>query len=382
MKRMILTLVCLLSLALTFMTCKKDEGNLTIRDSKELTQTANADEKTTGKGFTFTAKKSWTASVKESTKIKGSGVSWIKLLYNGVETYSGGAGTFTIIVSLEQNTVQEPRYATIEIVSGNDKIIISVMQKGKSGSEEDSGTTGPLIWNFANGVLTISGSGAMPNYDLKYENGQFVGISSPWYKYKDLIITIIIGNSVTSIGDYAFSNFYYLYSVKIGNNVKRIGQWAFSSTGLEEIEIPQSVEKIGEWAFHICEVLSNITISSVNLSFEGRGAFTFGGKSRNIVITLSDDVQEIKENADFDVDNKYPPNLKLIIGSKVQRIEKNFFFNAFYTEIDSRQKNPPKIFDNTFNNIRYYPMVFVEKGCFDVYKATDVWKDFEIIEKN
>jgi hypothetical protein len=36
-----------------------------------------------------------------------------------------------------------------------------------------SGTTGPLTWKINNGTLTISGEGAMPNYNY---NG------APWYE--------------------------------------------------------------------------------------------------------------------------------------------------------------------------------------------------------
>ena len=124
-------LLIVAGLILAFTACKK-ENDLTIANEQELTQTAFADEETT-KGFTFTAKSDWTATVKGVTISKGSGVSWLTLLHKGVETYSGGAGTFTMEISLQSNSTGQTRTATIEIVSGKDKITISVTQSGASG---------------------------------------------------------------------------------------------------------------------------------------------------------------------------------------------------------------------------------------------------------
>ena len=101
------------------------EGEITLPNSQESTQTAFADEKTSG-NFSFTAKGSWTATIVESAGNSG----WVTLFRNGVETNSGGAGTFTMAISLVPNYSGQPRSATIDIVSGNDKITITVTQSG------------------------------------------------------------------------------------------------------------------------------------------------------------------------------------------------------------------------------------------------------------
>ena len=60
----------------------------------------------------------------------------------------------------------------------------------------------------------------------------------------------IIGDSVTSIGAWAFAWCYGLTSVTIGNSVKSIGESAFYECGgLTSIEIPNSVTSIGGSAF-------------------------------------------------------------------------------------------------------------------------------------
>ena len=59
--------------------------------------------------------------------------------------------------------------------------------------------------------------------------------------------------SVTSIGEYAFSDCTGLTSVTIGNNVTSIGKGAFDGcTGLTNITIPEGVTSIGNRAFYDC----------------------------------------------------------------------------------------------------------------------------------
>ena len=71
----------------------------------------------------------------------------------------------------------------------------------------------------------------------------------------------VIPDSVTSIGDYAFSYCYGINSFNIPNNVTSIGNDAFSyCVYLNKITIPGSVLSIGEGAFDHCSSLTDITI--------------------------------------------------------------------------------------------------------------------------
>ena len=70
-----------------------------------------------------------------------------------------------------------------------------------------------------------------------------------------------IPNSVTSIGEWAFSNCSGLTSVTIPNSVTSIGWGAFDMcTGLTSVTIPNSVTHIDEWAFRDCSSLTSVTI--------------------------------------------------------------------------------------------------------------------------
>lgn len=71
----------------------------------------------------------------------------------------------------------------------------------------------------------------------------------------------IIPNTVTSIGDYAFSGCSSLTNISIPNSVTSIGNNAFSyCTSLISVNIPNSVTTIGQEAFWNCSTLTGITI--------------------------------------------------------------------------------------------------------------------------
>ena len=82
---------------------------------------------------------------------------------------------------------------------------------------------------------------------------------------KTEITNLIIPNSVTSIGDYAFYDCSGLTSITIPNSVTSIGVAAFSGcSGLTSITIPNSVTSIGRYAFADCSGLTSLVSQIVN----------------------------------------------------------------------------------------------------------------------
>ncbi|MCD8048774.1 MAG: leucine-rich repeat domain-containing protein [Clostridia bacterium] len=122
-----------------------------------------------------------------------------------------------------------------------------------------SGTCGEnLLWTLdGEGVLTISGSGTMTNY------GAAFGVEKPWKEFKEDIVSVEIGNEVTSIGYAAFSYCHNLKNVSIGSGVFSIGKGAFCEcTSLTDIVLPESVSHIYEYAFDTCSALKSVTIKN------------------------------------------------------------------------------------------------------------------------
>ena len=99
--------------------------------------------------------------------------------------------------------------------------ILAFMGLSSMNVNAQSGTTGPLSWNISDSILIISGSGDMPHYNESS--------SVPWSSYRNAIATIIIGDSVTSIGAWAFQNCSGLTSITIPNKVTYIGYDVFDN---------------------------------------------------------------------------------------------------------------------------------------------------------
>ncbi len=104
-----------------------------------------------------------------------------------------------------------------------------------------------------------------------------------------------IPNSVTSIGDYAFSGCSGLTSITIPNSVTSIGSWAFDGcSALTSITIPNSVTEIASYAFYYCSGLTSITIPNSVTSI-GNSAFEYCTSLSSI--TIPNSVTSIGEDA-------------------------------------------------------------------------------------
>ncbi len=124
---------------------------------------------------------------------------------------------------------------------------ILVAQEEIPALTEISGTCGEnLTWTLTNeGVLTISGEGAMYNFTVIVDllplhtvpMNEETTQPAPWSDYTILIAKVVVEDGVTSIGDNAFA----------------------ACENLAEIEIPETVTTIGDNVFTGCEALETVT---------------------------------------------------------------------------------------------------------------------------
>ena len=141
------------------------------------------------------------------------------------------------------------------------------------GGQAFSGCSGLASITIPNSVISISSSSfsgcsgltsitvesGNPNYDSRNDCNAIIETATNTL-VAGCMNTIIL-NSVTAIGNYAFSGHTSLTSITIPNSVTSIGESAFSGcSGLTSITIPNSVTSIGWGAFYSCTGLTSITI--------------------------------------------------------------------------------------------------------------------------
>ena len=117
---------------------------------------------------------------------------------------------------------------------------------------------------------------------------------SPFENNKHLV-SLTIGNQVTSIGRSAFDGCSYLHEVTIPNSVTAIDERAFSGcSSLKTVTIPNSVTTIGDRAFWDCDGLTEITIPESVTSI-GKCAFEFCDGLTSV--TIPESVTSIDDGA-------------------------------------------------------------------------------------
>ena len=115
-----------------------------------------------------------------------------------------------------------------------------------------------LVWSFADGTLTISGSGAMDDYEG----------DAPWAAHKNEITKVVL-EGVTYVGAKAFNDYDAIKEVDFGSALYELGAQAFRSCeGLTTISMPKSFKIFGEESFNSCTNLKQIHCSGKFPSFK------------------------------------------------------------------------------------------------------------------
>lgn len=177
---------------------------------------------------------------------------------------------------------------------------------GAAATSGDFGENNCLHWEVSTGVLsgktlTISGTGAMPDFD--FPNGNL----APWWNYEALgmltsfgkfklegeLKKVVIKDGVTNVGDYALfllpaatqvtlpesvtsigrygiAMCSKLTGMSIPKGVTEIGDFGLAGDGLTAVTLPDGLQSLGRGAFDTCASLSGMTLPAAITAVPGK----------------------------------------------------------------------------------------------------------------
>lgn len=155
---------------------------------------------------------------------------------------------------------------------------------GTAATSGDFGVNNCLHWEVSTGVLsgktlTISGTGAMPDFD--FPNGNL----APWWNYEAL-------GMLTSFGNFKLEG--ELKKVVIKDGVTNVSNYAlFFLPAATQVTLPESVTSIGRYGIALCSKLNGISLPRAVTAI---GDFGLAGNSFTAV-SLPDGLQALGRGA-------------------------------------------------------------------------------------
>ena len=221
-------------------------------------------------------------------------------------------------------------YVTVALMCTANAQATDLVDKGFCGADENGQA---LSWQLnTEGILTISGEGAMVDYSLDSE--------APWSAYQEDIKAVIINHGLSRVGNRAFFGCKNMTNIVIPISVTSIGERAFSNSGLAEVTIPDSVTEMGDSVFSYCTNLKKVVVGSSVKNIPRDG---FSSCENLVDLTLSDGLLSISGNAFFNCNAlktvMLPQSLSQISGNSFEDCRQLTSFsiesaNAYYTTID------------------------------------------------
>ncbi len=190
--------------------------------------------------------------------------------------------------------------------------------------------------------------------------------------------SIKMSDNVTSIGDYAFRECTRLTSVELSNNLTYIGEWAFTSChSIPSITIPENVRCIDLIAFYWCDKLTKVVINSNEVvARENEQFYTlrscFGPQVREFVFG-----EDVKKIAYIACSESEKLTTVTILGN-LTCIEDSAFHKCtsiadFYCYAEQVPETGKDVFvDSNYKNATLH----VPAASVEAYKSAEPWKDF------
>lgn len=120
-----------------------------------------------------------------------------------------------------------------------------------------SGTIGTITWSLdqSTGVLTISGSGAMPNWN----DGDVVNGKVQWHAYSAQIVKVVVEEGITAIGSCAFSKLPAMEEIVLPSTVTAINGDAFAyNSTLKTLRLHPGITFIGQGTVYASNNITNV----------------------------------------------------------------------------------------------------------------------------
>ncbi len=129
----------------------------------------------------------------------------------------------------------------------------------REGVEEGADETTVIAWGITgDGVLVVSGNGAMKNYTYQTV-GDKVVTSTPWTTFD--ITSVVVEKGITVVGEYAFAGEEKLKTVTLGEDVLSTSTGVFAyCTALEQATLGSGLKEIGISTFYQCGALKSIEL--------------------------------------------------------------------------------------------------------------------------
>ena len=136
------------------------------------------------------------------------------------------------------------------------------------------------------GELIISGKGKINDFS------ETMSEYSPWHKYNNSIISVVIEDGVTEIGNAAFYDCKNLVSVTIPDSVTTIGDKAFKfCKSLVSITLPSNIKELGINAFACCKNLNSVTYLGINEPYNeknrGENNVFYGSPVEKVMVPIN-----------------------------------------------------------------------------------------------